>query len=153
MLISFNKLSVPSDVELVARNTMINLASFYTSHRWFLTSRFLNTSVMVQTDLVPTISLQYSLIAFAAAHETEFRQNHSHIMGQHHCIHYRGRFLLQLWEGDFLILCMFWWIFQIESIFDGIDDTIQLLVVYFSVMRYTSSSNSGAALFPGIPRF
>ena len=96
MLISFNKLSVPSDVELVARNTMINLASLYTSHRWFLTSRFLNTSVMVQTDLVPTISLQYSLIAFAAAHETEFRQNHSHIMGQHHCIHYRGRFLLQL---------------------------------------------------------
>ena len=61
MLISFNKLSVPSDVELVARNTMINLASLYTSHRWFLTSRFLNTSVMVQTDLVPTISLQYSL--------------------------------------------------------------------------------------------
>ena len=60
VLISFNKLNVLSDVELVDGITMINLASLYTSQRWFLTSRFLNSSVTVQTDPVSTISLQYS---------------------------------------------------------------------------------------------
>ena len=60
VLISFNKLNVLSDVELVAGITIINLANLYTSQRWFLTSRFLNTSVTVQTYPVSTISLQYS---------------------------------------------------------------------------------------------
>ena len=109
---------------------MINLTSLYTSQRWFLTSRFLNISVTVRTDPVSTISLQYSerTLAFSAAQETEFHQNHCHIIPQHHCIHYRSHFLLRLWEGDFLIWCMFW------NLPDLID--LQGLVVYFSVMRY-----------------
>ena len=65
ILISFNKLNVLSDVKLVADITMINLASLYTLQRWFLTSRFFNTSVTVWTDPVSRISLQYSDSVFS----------------------------------------------------------------------------------------